>query len=144
MQATNKNCILLACWLCAGLMAGGVAAAEAVIVNKTVAVDSIDKETLRAVMSMRLRVWADGTPVHVFVLPDRHPAHQRFSKRILSLFPHQLRRTWDRLVYTGIGQAPTELQNPQEMLRQVATTPGAIGYIDKEMIDDSVRQLTIE
>lgn len=145
MQPKNKNAFLIACCICVGLVMGRhAAAAEAVIVHPALEIQRIDKETLRAVMSMRLRTWQDGSPVRVFVLPDRHPGHQRFVKETLNLFPHQLRRNWDRLVFAGIGQAPVEVQTPRDMLHRVATTPGAIGYIDEDMLDDSVRQLTVD
>ncbi len=40
--------------------------------------------------------WPDGTPVPVFVLPDRHALHIRFTKQVLGAHPYQLRSTWDR------------------------------------------------
>lgn len=144
MQPQNKNRFLIACCMVASSLLPGIVYAEAVITHPALVMERIDKETLRAVMSMRLRTWEDGTPVRVFVLPDRHPSHQRFVKETLNLFPHQLRRTWDRLVFAGIGQAPVELPNARAMLRQVATTPGAIGYLEEDIIDDSVRQLIVD
>jgi ABC-type phosphate transport system substrate-binding protein len=120
------------------------AVAETVIVHPGVPAQQLSNETLRSVMSMRMRSWDDGTPVRVFVLRDQHPVHQQFCKRVLGLFPHQLRRTWDRLVYAGLGQAPTQVESQQQMRQLVAETPGAIGYLEKDMIDDSVRELTVE
>lgn len=144
MRITSKSQVLYACCLCIGLLISPALAAQTVIVNKSLAVQQLSNETLRSVVSMRMRTWDDGTPVRVFVLPDQHPLHQQFCKRVLGLFPHQLRRTWDRLVYAGIGQAPTEVSTPEEMRQRVADTPGGIGYIEKDMIDDSVRQITVE
>lgn len=132
------SCLLLGLGICTK------ATAQDIVVNKGLALEHLDHNTLRAIIGMRLRVWPDGTPVQVFVLPDRHPLHQRFCKQTLKYFPHRLRRGWDRLVYAGIGQAPTEVRDQQEMRRQVAATPGAIGYLEKDMIDDSVSEVTIE
>jgi hypothetical protein len=76
----------------------------------------------------RLGNWVDGQQVKVFVLADDDPLHQAFAKKILGLFPYQLRRTWDRQLFSGTGQAPIQVANEAEMIRRVATTPGALGY----------------
>lgn len=78
---------------------------------------------------MRRRTWKDGTAIHVFVLPDTHLTHKSFCKNKLGIFPHRLRKIWDRLVFTGTGQAPTEVQSFKEMRSKVMQTPGAIGYL---------------
>ena len=118
--------------------------AQDVVVHKGITSTDINQNTLRAIIGMRLRVWDNGTPVRVFVLGDQHQLHQKFCKGTLGLFPHRLRRSWDRLVYAGIGQAPTEVSNQEEMRHLVAITPGAIGYLEQDMIDDSVRQITVQ
>jgi len=109
----------------------------AVVVNSNVPVADISGNGLRGIFGMRLRVWSDGTPIRVFVLPDSAPEHEAFAKRRLSIFPHQLRRAWDRLVYSGIGQAPIRVQDTDEMLSRIASTPGAIGYLPVEMLNDN-------
>jgi ABC-type phosphate transport system substrate-binding protein len=117
--------------------------AQEIIVNPSLSEEAIKLNALRAIFSMRLRNWPDGTPVKVFVLDDRANIHVSFSKKKLNIFPHQLRYSWDRLVYSGTGQAPTKLKSEREMLKMVAATPGAIGYLPEEMIDDSVHILDI-
>jgi hypothetical protein len=121
----------------------GFTSAQEIIVNPTLSEEGIKLNALRAIFSMRLRNWPDGTPVKVFVLDDRANIHVSFSKKKLNIFPHQLRYSWDRLVYSGTGQAPTKVKSEREMLKMVAATPGAIGYLHEEMIDDSVHILNI-
>lgn len=107
------------------------ATAEVLIVNSSVNIHSLSRKTARAIFSMRLRSWEDGTPITVFVLSDRDPVHRRFVQSVLGMFPHQLRRSWDRYRYTGIGQAPIQVANEAEMLSRVNGTPGAIGYLQQ-------------
>ncbi|MGM8932839.1 hypothetical protein [Salinicola halophyticus] len=115
-----------------------------VIANRTVQQSSLPLETLRAIFAMRQRTLPDGQAVHVFVLPDDHPVHEEFSKKILGVYPHQLRLAWDRAVFSGTGQAPNEVENEAEMLESVASTPGSIGYIKQSILNDQVRVLDIE
>jgi len=110
-----------------------------VIVNRSVAENHLDQGIdLRAIFSLRTRYWSDGELIHIFVLPDNNSIHQVFVKDKLQMFPYQLRRTWNRIIYTGAGQAPTTVYSVQEMLEKVKTTKNAIGYIDKENKDESI------
>ncbi|HET7831827.1 MAG TPA: hypothetical protein VFK88_02575 [Gallionella sp.] len=112
-----------------GLLACSSAIAVEVIVNSDVAIPSISQSTLRAIFTMHLRQWPNGKPIKVFVLPEDNSVHVSFSKEVLNTFPYQLKRSWDVLVYSGSGQAPSVAESTREMLQKVATTPGAIGYL---------------
>ncbi|MCK7593161.1 hypothetical protein [Pseudomarimonas salicorniae] len=98
---------------------------------------------LRAIFSMRLRRWPDGSPVRVFTLPDSHPTHRKFAEGSLRILPHLLRRSWDRLVFSGTGEAPIEVRDEAEMLRLVASTPGAIGYLSEQPPTEEVRSIPL-
>ncbi len=88
------------------------------------------QHNLASVFAMRTLYWPNGERIRVIVMPDDNPIHQRFVKENLHLFPHQLRRTWNRLTYTGTGQAPSTVDSAAEMLELVNQTKNAIGYID--------------
>ncbi|MBF0622522.1 MAG: hypothetical protein HQL54_11405 [Magnetococcales bacterium] len=102
------------------------------------------KSAMRAIFGMRVRQWSDGKPIKVFVLPDSALLHKQFCKQKLNVFPYQLRRIWNRLVYTGTGHAPIEVADEQEMARQIAQTPGAIGYIHLYEADHGYNAITME
>ena len=65
-------------------------------------------------------------------------------QRKAECFPYQLRSAWDRLVFSGTGQAPDTVSSPEEMLARVAGTPGAIGYLTKSKTDGRVNVLQIK
>ena len=115
-----------------------------VYVHKDVSQKVISLGALRTIFGMRLRTWNDGSPIRVFVLPDAHPLHIAFCKRSLGIFPHQLRWAWDRLVYSGTGQAPIQVSTEEQMLRMIKTIPGAIGYLRRDPDDEDVHILEIE
>jgi len=117
---------------------------DTVIVNISVSQIELSKSTLQAIFGMRLRKWPNGTPIKVFILSDEHTSHIGFCKLILNVFPHQLRRAWNRLVYSGTGQVPIEVASMEQMLARIATTSGAIGYIDRSLLNDQVRSIPIK
>ncbi|HLP81219.1 MAG TPA: hypothetical protein VK141_04380 [Nitrosomonas sp.] len=104
----------------------------------------ISHNSLRSIFSMRQKTWPDGTKIRVFVLPDDDQLHEIVSKEKLNVFPYQLRSMWDRLVFSGTGQAPIKVNSVEEMLTKVASTPGAIGYLWRAKIDDTVNVLQIK
>jgi hypothetical protein len=67
--------------------------------------------------------------VHVFVLSDEDEATALFCREQLGTYPYVMRSTWDRLVFTGTGLAPTLVRSEREMRERVRSTPGAIGYV---------------
>jgi len=91
---------------------------------------SLTKSQLRRIYTMRQLYWSDNSTISVFVLPNQHELHQRFSKERLQIFPYQLNRIWHKLTYSGLGVAPTVVGSEQELIQAVINTPGAIGYID--------------
>ncbi len=50
---------------------------------------------------------------------------------------------WDRQLFSGTGQAPITLDTEEEMVRRVAKTPGAMGYVDSVPADAPVRLLEV-
>lgn len=103
----------------------------------------ISRNGLSAIFKMRLRKWNDGNPVTVFVLKDEDPLHIKFSKQVLNVFPHQLRRAWNKAVFSGSGQAPRQLESIKEMIEKISNTPGAIGYLYKVELNENIKILTI-
>lgn len=108
-----------------------VALTVQVIVSPSLAKVTLDRSLLRAVFTMRVREWPDGTPVRVFVLPDDNPLSDQFYRERLGMYSYVLRRAWDRMVFTGTGFAPTVVRSEDEMIERVRGTPGAIGFVRK-------------
>lgn len=114
------------------------------VIHPGINTDHLSRNLLRSIFGMRLRTWQDGLPVRVFVLPDDAPIHGIFTKQQLNIFPYQLRAGWDRLTFTGTGQAPIIVQSEDEMYSLVASTPGAIGYLSEARIDKHVRVIHVD
>ena len=130
-------------WCLLGLLSLHAAATE-VIAHRAVPGDTLSLASARALFGLRLSRWPDGMPVKLFVLPDSNPVHTMLCKEQLNLYPYQLRQSWDRLVYSGMAQAPIEVANEEEMISRVAKTPGALGYVGKVKKNDAIKKLAIE
>lgn len=51
---------------------------------------------------------------------------------------------WTEQIFTGQGIPPKEIENDAKVKAFVASTPGAVGYVNEEMIDNTVKVLFIK
>lgn len=121
----------------------GTAIGDTLITHPSVDVQSLSQNEARLFVSMRLNQWPNGERLRVFVLPDNHPLHERVVKGILGLYPYQLRRAWDRQLFSGTGQAPVVVSTESELIDRVAKTPGALGYAESGSLNPSVRAVEV-
>lgn len=105
------------------------AAADSVslVVNDDVEIEHISFDELRAVFGLRQLFWSEGVPAIVYVLDG--DSHRLFCRDVLKVYPHQLKKGWDRMEYTGRASIPQVVESEYELLELVGKTPGSIGYI---------------
>ena len=115
-----------------------------VIAHPNAPVEKLSTVGLRAIFGMRQRTWPQGDAIKVYVLPDQNPVHDRFAKQLLLTFPYNLRRIWDRRVYSGTGQSPKAVKSQGEMLSIIATTENAIGYIRRDRLNNDVKVVELK
>ena len=136
-----KKILLLVIFFCA--LSSHTLAVE-IIVNESVPEKQYTVNDLRSIFAMQYHIWSNGEKIHVFVLADDDPIHRQFTKTKLNMFPHQFRRIWDRLIFSGTGQAPRQVFSPEEMIKKIAATPDSIGYADSIPENDKIRILKYE
>lgn len=144
-MARLTQSLLLALLVLAGLSSATATEAPVLLVaHADVDTRQLTRDTTRAIFAMRQRTWPDGQAVRVFVLANDHPVHARFAKERLAVYPHQLQLAWDRMVFSGTGQAPNRVSTQTEMRERIASTPGALGYLEREYLDDRVQVISMD
>lgn len=121
----------------------GQASASEVIVNKSVSVQEATQSDIRSIFTMQKRIWHNKKQIAVFVLAEDSQTHKDFVKNILQMFPHHLRKIWDRLVYSGTGTIPIEVDSEQEMIEKIANTPNSIGYVNKAVANENIHVFNV-
>ena len=115
-----------------------------VVVHPGLAGESLPLRGLRATFGLRIAAWPNGDSVSVYILEEDSEEHILFCKTILRMLPYVLRRNWDRYLFSGTGHAPVIVKDFTEMKRRIAATPGAIGYLPRKLIDDTVAILEVK
>ena len=114
-----------------------------VVSHDSVPVAQLSLKELRAVFTMKQTVWPNGESIKVFVLENDNKLHKQFCMEVLGAFPRQLESVWYRLVYSGTGRAPFKVESEEALLESVSNTPGAIGYINAEQMNEDVELIKI-
>ena len=108
------------------------AISQEIVVNSSLPVDAISQAKLRSIFSMRVKAWDDDTPIKVFILSRDSQVHREFCVKKLEVFPYQLQRIWDVMLFSGTGVVPEEVDSVETMLEKISRTPGSIGYINEQ------------
>lgn len=119
-----------------------IAQSTEIVVNQTVPVADYSAADIRAIFTMQKRFWPNKRQIKVYTLSDNNPIHKDFVKNDLNMFPHQIRRIWDRRTYSGTGAAPVELDSEQEMIEKIANTPDSIGYLSSKHDNEKIRSIS--
>lgn len=124
-------------------LAGGTGLAHAddsiaVIVGKTLPHIAFDHSNLEDIFLKRIQVDDDRSALAPLNLAATDPLRVAFSISLLGKRPAALQRYWTERYFQGISP-PYTVRSQEAMLRFVADTPGAIGYVMSCRVDGRVR-----
>jgi len=112
----------------------------AVIAHKSVPVDTIKKSELLDFYTGDIKKWNDGQSVVILDLKSRGDTRKAFYK-FLGKRPSRMKSIWLKKMLSGEGDPPVFMSSEEEMLKKVASTPGAIGYVNQAKVSEEVKIL---
>jgi len=66
-----------------------------------------------------------------------------FYRKVVGKSASQMKAFWSRIIFTGRGEPPAHVADDQEAKRRVAEDLHAIAYIERALVDPSVRVLLV-
>lgn len=75
------------------------------------------------------------TPIN---FSEKNPLRDEFYAKACNKTPAQVLAMWSKLILTGTGTPPAEVDGAAAMKKAVAADPNAVGYINKKDLDPSV------
>lgn len=90
-----------------------------------------------ALIFRRKKQYIGATRAQPVNLPAQHPLRRWFSQQLLHKTPEELEDYWRDMYYNGISP-PFVLASEEAVLRFVASTPGAVGYVSPCAVDRRV------
>lgn len=134
--------ILLLCTVCTILAAKVTAAEVAVIAHRSVPVAEISPSELLDVYTGDIKEWSNGEQIIVTDLKPKNDVKTAFYD-FIGKTSSRMKSIWMKNMLSGEGQPPQAFDSEEELLEKVATTPGAIGYIDASLLNNDVITLAI-
>ena len=112
----------------------------AVIANPATAAP-YDRQQLADIFLGNLRIDDQGRRIVAVNLPSADPLRGAFSQAVLNNSPDDLEAYWNERYFHGISP-PYVVASVEAMLRFIAATPGAIGYVPGCAVDARVAVIT--
>lgn len=117
--------------------------AIAVIVGHNMAPSETVSTTVVLGMFARKRLfWSDHSSVVPVNLAASHPIRRAFSLWVFKKAPEQLQDYWNDQYFHGVLPPPV-LASEEAVLRFVASTPGAVGYVSACNVDRRVSVIAL-
>jgi ABC-type phosphate transport system substrate-binding protein len=138
MPLRNRNGWILI-GLALGLMNSVAMADIVVVVSAKSPVGALSKAQVEDIFLGRTIRFPDGALVVAIDQPEGSAIRNEFYDKVVGKTAAQIKAYWSKIIFTGRGQPPPSVSNTVEMMKRISANPAAIGYIDRDMMNDSVR-----
>lgn len=118
-------------------------AGVAVITHPGVKEIGLSKNKLAQIYLGKMKNYSNGRSIKAVDLPKNSAAHKKFYRSVVKKSDSAMNRHWSKLKFTGKGKPPKKLDTAREVIKWVANTEGAIGYIDGKYLNKSVKVVLI-
>lgn len=130
-------CLILGLW--SFNFAGASAADFVVIGNPNSGIEKLSRGEIINIYMGRTRMLPSGLQVHPIDLTTPATEKSVFYSTMIKKEVAEINSYWARLKFSGQGTPPEQIDNVDEILQLVATTKGAIAYVDRKKIDNRVK-----
>lgn len=125
--------------LALGLDARSACAEVVAVVSARNTVGALSRNQVADIFLGKASRFPDGTQAVPLDQAEGSASRDAFYLKFAGKTPAQLNAHWSRIVFTGRGQPPREVANGTELKKRLAANPHAIGYLEQDQVDPSVR-----
>ena len=134
--------VALAVLGCALSLSSRVMAADVVaVVSFKSSVTALSANQVADIFLGKANRFPDGSQAVPIDQAEGTPARDEFYAKVTGKSAAQMKAHWSKIIFTGRGQPPKEVATGAEAKKLVAGDPKAIGYIEQDQVDGSVRVL---
>lgn len=134
----------LLCGALASLVLGGAAAADlVVIVSARSPVTALSADQVADIFLSESNRFPDGSEAIAIDQGLRTQARKEFYGKVAHRSPALMKAYWTKMVFTGRGHPPREAADNAAVRKLVAENPAMIGYIERPVLDASVRVVLV-
>lgn len=127
-----------------GLGTGEASAEVVAVVSARSTVSTLSRNQIIDIFLGRSNRFPDGSEAIPVDQAEGSAVRDEFYQRFAGRSPAQVKAHWSKIIFTGKGQPPRQAAGNADVKRLVVTHPGAIGYIERNDVDASVKALLTE
>ena len=117
--------------------------AEVVVVVHPSNSASLDSKSVQRIFLGKEKKFSDGKEAIPINQVSSTAVRDAFDTNTLGRSSTQIAAYWSKLVFTGKGIPPKELDNDAAVLAIIADNPNAIGYVDSASVSDAVKVISL-
>jgi len=136
---SKKNLLLTLCTFIALQSWSFLSVAEvSVIVHKDNNA-SLDKKAISKLYLGKSKKFDNGRTALLLNAAKGSPVRDEFNKKVIGRSSSQMNAHWSKLVFTGKGTPPKEIDSSSEIVSTVAENKDTIGYVESSAVTDAVK-----
>jgi ABC-type phosphate transport system substrate-binding protein len=129
--------IIIGLFLCFG--SAGASAEVVAVVAAQNPVSTLSKNQVADIFMGKMTRFPDGREAVPIDQDEGSAERDEFYLKFAGKSPAQIKAFWSKIIFTGRGQPPPEVSNGIEIKKFIVKNPNAIGYIERKLVDDSVK-----
>jgi len=110
-----------------------------VVVGHAATTDTLSADQVAKIFMGKSKAFPDGSTAVPIEQSEGSAARDAFHRKVTGKDAAQLKAYWSRLIFSGKGQPPKDVGDDTAVKAAVASTPGAIGYLDAALVDGSIK-----
>jgi ABC-type phosphate transport system substrate-binding protein len=115
-----------------------VFAEVAIIVHPSNA-SSFDQETIKKIFLGKTKSFSNGRSAILISASSGDPATDEFNTKVIGKSSSQVKAYWSKILFTGKGTPPQEMDSAGDIISAVSSNPDAIGYVDASAATEAVK-----
>ncbi len=114
-----------------------------IIVHPSNPVNQLRSRDIESIYLFKKSTWGNRVRIFPINLPPRDPLREELSKKWIDRSSGEIENFYLMRALSGQGQPPIIVGTPEEVKTYIKNNRGAIGYIHKKDLDDSVKVIPI-
>lgn len=109
------------------------------VVSAKSPITALDKSQVADIFLGRANRFPNGVQAAPIDQAEGLAVRDEFYGKVVGRTAAQMKGYWSKIIFTGRGQPPPSVSNDIEMRKRISENPAAIGYIERSLVDNSVR-----
>ena len=90
---------------------------------------ALDKDSIQRIYLGKTRAFPGGGEAVAISMKEGTAAEGDFTKNVLGKSPKQLKAYWAKMLFTGKGAPPRQIDSAAEMVNLISANPNLIGFV---------------